>query len=92
MGGAARASPGANISGLGTLVSGAYIGVDVGHSAVPQHHFVGLEVPPIVTSGLPGREYSCMPQHRLAEHRLRRLLPPHGRRPGGGIRARSRGR
>jgi paraquat-inducible protein B len=48
---------GANISGLGTLVSGAYIGVDVGHSAEPEHHFVGLEVPPIVTSGLPGREY-----------------------------------
>ena len=48
---------GANVSGLGTLVSGAYIGVDVGHSAVPEHHFTGLEVPPIVTSGLPGREY-----------------------------------
>jgi paraquat-inducible protein B len=48
---------GANISGLGTLVSGAYIGVDVGHSSVPESHFTGLEVPPIVTSGLPGREY-----------------------------------
>jgi paraquat-inducible protein B len=48
---------GATISGLGTLVSGAYIGVDVGHSSVPEHHFTGLEVPPIVTSGLPGREY-----------------------------------
>jgi paraquat-inducible protein B len=48
---------GANISGLGTLVSGAYIGVDVGHSTVPERHFTGLEVPPIVTSGLPGREY-----------------------------------
>lgn len=48
---------GANISGLGTLVSGAYIGVDVGHSSVPERHFNGLEVPPIVTSGLPGREY-----------------------------------
>ena len=48
---------GANISGLGTLVSGAYIGVDVGHSSVPARSFTGLEVPPIVTSGLPGREY-----------------------------------
>jgi paraquat-inducible protein B len=48
---------GANISGLGTLVSGAYIGVDVGHSTVPERHFTGLEVPPIVTSGQPGREY-----------------------------------
>jgi paraquat-inducible protein B len=48
---------GASISGLGTLVSGAYIDVDVGHSAVPRRHFTGLEVPPIVTAGLPGREF-----------------------------------
>jgi len=48
---------GSDISGLGTLVSGAYISVDVGHSSVPAHNFTGLEVPPIVTSGLPGREY-----------------------------------
>ncbi len=46
-----------NISGLGTLVSGAYIGVDVGHSAVAQRRFVGLDVPPIVTAGEPGREF-----------------------------------
>ena len=48
---------GASISGLGTLVSGSYIDVDVGHSSVPRLHFTGLEVPPIVTSGLPGREF-----------------------------------
>ncbi len=48
---------GAGISGLGTLVSGAYIAVDVGHSEVRRDHFVGLEVPPIVTAGLPGREF-----------------------------------
>jgi paraquat-inducible protein B len=48
---------GASISGLGTLVSGAYIDVDVGHSNVKQQHFTGLEVPPIVTAGLPGREF-----------------------------------
>jgi paraquat-inducible protein B len=48
---------GADISGLGTLVSGAYISVDVGHSSAPARSFTGLEVPPIVTSGLPGREY-----------------------------------
>ena len=48
---------GSDISGLGTLVSGAYISVDVGHSSVPARNFTGLEVPPIVTSGLPGREY-----------------------------------
>jgi paraquat-inducible protein B len=47
----------AGVTGLGTLVSGAYISVDVGQSATPSEHFVGLEVPPIVTSDLPGREF-----------------------------------
>ena len=48
---------GAGVSGLATLVSGAFISVDVGHSAVKRDHFVGLEVPPIVTADLPGREF-----------------------------------
>jgi paraquat-inducible protein B len=48
---------GAGVSGLATLVSGAYISVDVGHSAAKRDHFVGLEVPPIVTADLPGREF-----------------------------------
>ncbi len=48
---------GAGVSGLATLVSGAYISVDVGHSTVKRDHFVGLEVPPIVTADLPGREF-----------------------------------
>jgi paraquat-inducible protein B len=47
----------AGITGLGTLVSGAYISVDVGKSAVRSKHFVGLEVPPIVTADLLGREF-----------------------------------
>jgi paraquat-inducible protein B len=47
----------AGITGLGTLVSGAYISVDVGKSAVRSKHFVGLEVPPIVTADLAGREF-----------------------------------
>jgi paraquat-inducible protein B len=47
----------AGITGLGTLVSGAYISVDVGSSATRSKHFVGLEVPPIVTANLPGREF-----------------------------------
>jgi len=47
----------AGITGLGTLVSGAYISVDVGLSATSSKHFVGLEVPPIVTADLPGREF-----------------------------------
>jgi paraquat-inducible protein B len=48
---------GAGVSGLATLVSGAYISVDVGRSAAKRDHFVGLEIPPIVTSDLPGREF-----------------------------------
>jgi paraquat-inducible protein B len=47
----------AGISGLGTLVSGEYISIDVGHSQVKREHFVGLEAPPILTSDLPGREF-----------------------------------
>jgi paraquat-inducible protein B len=31
--------------------------VDVGHSSAKRDHFVGLEVPPIVTANLPGREF-----------------------------------
>jgi paraquat-inducible protein B len=48
---------GAGVSGLATLVSGAYISVDVGNSAVKRDDFVGLETPPIVTADLPGREF-----------------------------------
>jgi paraquat-inducible protein B len=47
----------AGVTGLGTLVSGAYISVDVGKSAKERKHFVGMEVPPIVTADLPGREF-----------------------------------
>jgi paraquat-inducible protein B len=47
----------AGITGLGTLVSGAYISVDVGNAMTRTEHFVGLEVPPVVTAGLPGREF-----------------------------------
>jgi paraquat-inducible protein B len=48
---------GAGVTGLSTLVSGAYIAVEVGGSTERSKRFVGLEVPPIVTSDLPGRQY-----------------------------------
>ncbi len=48
---------GAGVSGLGTLVSGAFISVDVGSSTKERRDFAGLEIPPIVTSDLPGREF-----------------------------------
>jgi paraquat-inducible protein B len=45
------------ISGLGTLFSGAYLGIDVGRSHEPRSAFTGLEVPPVITSEVPGREF-----------------------------------
>jgi paraquat-inducible protein B len=45
------------VSGIGTLFSGAYIGIDPGHAAKSAHRFTGLEVPPIVTMDEPGREF-----------------------------------
>jgi len=45
------------VSGLGTLFSGAYIGVDIGKSSKRQHQFTGLEVGPIIADDLPGRQF-----------------------------------
>jgi paraquat-inducible protein B len=46
---------GATISGLGTLISGAYIGMEIGSSSKRKKDFVALDTPPVVTSGVPGR-------------------------------------
>ena len=48
---------GGNVSGLGTLFSGVYIGLDAGQSPIERSDFVGLDVPPVLTSGQEGREY-----------------------------------
>ncbi|CAN5539411.1 MlaD family protein [soil metagenome] len=45
------------VSGLSTLVSGAYIGMDLGTSQEPRREFTGLEVPPYVLRGEPGRSF-----------------------------------
>ena len=45
------------VSGLGTLFSGAYIGMDPGKEGKPELNFKGLEIPPAVTTGMPGREF-----------------------------------
>lgn len=45
------------VSGLGTLFSGAYIGLDPGNPGLPGTQFVGLETPPVVTTDLPGSHY-----------------------------------
>jgi paraquat-inducible protein B len=45
------------ISGLGTLLSGAYIGCDPSTEGEKQEHFKGLEKAPILTSELPGSHF-----------------------------------
>ena len=45
------------VSGLGTLLSGNFIGFEVGRSKTAQRRFTGLEVPPIVTGDQPGRRF-----------------------------------
>ena len=46
---------GANVTRLGTLISGAYIGVEIGSSTETRSEFVALETPPVVTGEVPGR-------------------------------------
>jgi paraquat-inducible protein B len=41
---------GANVSGLGTLISGAYLGMQIGHSTKSKRHFTALTEPPVVAS------------------------------------------
>ncbi len=48
---------GGSVSGLGTVLSGAYIGIDGSKAGTPTRHFTGLEVPPVVTVGQPGRHF-----------------------------------
>ena len=56
-----------NISGFNTLLSGAYIGIDVGKSGDSRSDFVGLEVPPILTEGLPGKRF-VLPNSKVMIH------------------------
>jgi paraquat-inducible protein B len=46
-----------NMSGLDTLVSGAYIEMDPAEGKAGERHFVGLEEPPVVTASQKGREF-----------------------------------
>lgn len=45
------------VSGIGTLLSGRYIGIEPGKSSKPGSDFVGLEAPPPVMGGMSGREF-----------------------------------
>src|ERR1700730_11195528 len=46
---------GANVTGLGPPLSGAYIGLEIGDSKELKRDFVGLETPPVITGEVPGR-------------------------------------
>lgn len=46
---------GANVTGLGTLISGAYIGMEIGSSRESRREFMALETPPVITGNVPGR-------------------------------------
>ncbi len=51
------------ISGLGTLFSGAYIALSPGQeNDEPAREFIGLETPPMLTEGLPGRHFRLRAQ------------------------------
>ena len=51
------------ISGLSTLLSGSYIGLDVGKSEEERDDFVGLDVAPLVLTDLPGRRFVLHAEH-----------------------------
>ncbi|MEA3160601.1 MAG: paraquat-inducible protein [Gammaproteobacteria bacterium] len=45
-----------SVSGLGTLLSGVYIGLKAGTATLSESHFMGLENPPALSHGPHGRE------------------------------------
>ncbi len=45
------------VSGLGTLMGGAYVGMDPRLGGEPARHFIGLEMPPVVTGAETGGHY-----------------------------------
>lgn len=47
----------AGVSGIDTLFSGAYIGIDAGHDEQSGKKFTGLETPPTIINGAPGKSF-----------------------------------
>lgn len=50
------------VSGIDTLLSGDYIGADIGQSPKQTKNFTGLESPPSITYGEPGKRFTLMAQ------------------------------
>jgi len=51
---------GGQISGLGTVFSGSFIGLDIGKSADRRRQFIGLDAPPVFTADVPGRQFALV--------------------------------
>lgn len=51
-----RVTP-SRVSGLSTLLSGAYIAIDPVTKGEPETEFIGLEVPPLFTTSEPGKRF-----------------------------------
>ncbi|GAB3396400.1 PqiB family protein [Azotobacter armeniacus] len=49
---------GGSVSGLGTVLSGSFIGVGVGKSTRARKAFTALEMPPVIQVDTPGREFA----------------------------------
>ncbi|MHC8400632.1 PqiB family protein [Pseudomonas sp. MDT1-17] len=50
------------VSGIDTLLSGDYIGADIGQADARSKHFTGLENPPPITYGEPGKRFTLRTQ------------------------------
>jgi paraquat-inducible protein B len=48
---------GGSVTGLGTLMSGAYLNFDIGKSLQPQRTFKGLDTQPAITTDVPGTRF-----------------------------------
>ncbi|MGH8693028.1 MAG: intermembrane transport protein PqiB [Burkholderiales bacterium] len=48
---------GGGVTGLGTLLGGTYVGTDIGKSNNKRHDFIGLEIPPVISTDVPGRQF-----------------------------------
>ena len=78
------------VSGLGTLLSGAYIGLAPGEGEAART-FTGLEEPPPISANVPGREFVLTAaEPGLGQPRRADLLPRHRYRPGARLQAQRR--
>ena len=50
----------AGVSGLNTLLSGAYIGMDAGRNPTEKREFEGLDTQPAITADVPGRQFTLI--------------------------------